>query len=129
MTVKFKVGFTISAETLFGIIAKFLPVDDLNVEEVAPAEPRAIAKAPRLALRPPKPNGRGPNLDRGANGAILAVLADGQPHRYRDLKKAVIAAGLAGTGLGAKLTRLRELGAAEPLGDGSWRITQARKTA
>lgn len=33
-SVKFKVGFTIQAETLFSIIAKMLPIENLHVEEI-----------------------------------------------------------------------------------------------
>ena len=34
MSVKFKLGFTVSAETLFGLLSKMLPIEDLSVEEV-----------------------------------------------------------------------------------------------
>jgi hypothetical protein len=51
MPVKFKLGFTIDAETLFGVISKFLPVEDLVVEELAPPTPEpkplAISKPQR----------------------------------------------------------------------------------
>jgi hypothetical protein len=32
--VKFKIGFTIESETLFFMMSKFLPVNDLHVEEI-----------------------------------------------------------------------------------------------
>lgn len=42
MSVKFKLGFTVSAETLFTLLSKMLPIDDLSVEEVV-EPPRASA--------------------------------------------------------------------------------------
>jgi hypothetical protein len=32
--IKYKIGLTISADTLFGLIAKFLPIEDLSVQEI-----------------------------------------------------------------------------------------------
>ena len=39
MTIKYKLAFTIDSETLFGILSKFLPVQDLSVEEVPDVPP------------------------------------------------------------------------------------------
>ena len=80
MTVKFKVGFTMSAETLFGIIAKFLPVEDLHVEEVPP-DVLPYQPSARLAHegRSGRTARRRIKLDQGANGFITRALADGKP--------------------------------------------------
>jgi hypothetical protein len=114
MPVKFKIGFQIDAETLFSIVAKFLPLENLTVEEVIerhPAEPRlpripAMAAA-RLARR--KRASR-LNLDKGVNAVVMRLMADGEPHRFHELIQAIKAAGYAGTGLGTRLTRLMEHG-------------------
>jgi hypothetical protein len=137
MVVKFKVGFTMSAETLFGIIAKFVPVEDLQVEEIEPHAKPKVEKIHRLAgpenrLKPPSARANrhtGMSLESGVNGVIMRVLEDGQAHRYRDIKKAVGAAGYAPTGIGSKLARLRELNAIASDGVGVWRIGEAKKTA
>lgn len=134
MTVKFKVGFTMSAETLFGIIAKFLPVEDLHVEEIAPlAEPPKLAKVARLIHQgaEPKPQARnrysGPSLETGVNAVILRMLEDGLPHRYAEVKKAVGAAGYAASGIGSKLAHLKELNAVHQPEIGLWQIGEAKK--
>ena len=133
MAVKFKVGFTMSAETLFGIIAKFLPIEDLQVEEIGVSEklPK-IGKIARLAgpKRVVRNRHSGFTLEGGVNGVIMKTLEDGQPHRFTEIKKAVGAAGYAGTGIGSKLSRLRELKAVHSTGVGLWRIgEQAKKSA
>jgi hypothetical protein len=139
MAVKFKVGFTMSAETLFGIIAKFLPVEDLQVEEVPPHVPE-LSKVARQVARiapPPKPQltrnrYSGPALEGGLNAVILRLLEDGKPRRYAELKKAVGAAGYSGSGIGSKLARLRELKAVHQPDLGLWQIGEAppaKKTA
>jgi hypothetical protein len=133
MVVKFKVAFTMSAETLFGIIAKFLPVEDLQVEEIAPgvvplARP---SKAARLAA--PSRAKRGDagltNLEEGVNGLIMRTLADGQPHRYRELKANVAKGGFSASGIGSRLARLREVGAVVRASPGFWRLAEVRKSA
>jgi hypothetical protein len=141
MAVKFKVGFTMSAETLFGIIAKFLPVEDLQVEEVPPHFPEKLPKIGKIAQpaiappkRPPLKRNRhsGTSLEGGCNAIILKTLEDGQPHRYRELKLAVTAAGYAGSGIGSKLSRLRDLHAVHQPSLGRWQIGEAppaKKTA
>ena len=65
MSVKFKVRFTMSGETVFALIAKMLPIEDLEVEEVpvkSLAE-RAIA-IHKIAH---KPKGMPMKLDSGIN--------------------------------------------------------------
>jgi predicted DNA-binding protein YlxM (UPF0122 family) len=34
MSVKFQIGFTITSETLFAMMSKFLPIEDLSVQEI-----------------------------------------------------------------------------------------------
>jgi hypothetical protein len=128
MPVKFKLGFMIDAETLFGILAKFLPLENLSVEEVverhhAPATPRLpkIAKPQLAKPRPKRGRKRGLGLDEGVNGAIMRVLADGEPHRYAELKSAVNAAGYAGSGIGSRIERLHAHNAIERVSTGLWR--------
>jgi len=136
--VKFKVGFTMSAETLFSIIAKFLPVEDMSVEEVPERVVAPLSKVARQVAglapppkpkHPPQQRGRhsGPSLESGVNAVILRALDDGNVHRYRDLKAAVGAAGYAPTGIGAKLARLRELNVVHQPDLGFWQIGEAKK--
>lgn len=130
MAVKFKVGFTMSAETLFSIIAKFLPIEDLQVEEIEPSRPLKVAKPARLIGADPRRANRhtGPMLEGGVNKVILDALEDGRVHRYSALKKAVGAAGYAGSGIGSKLGRLRELNLIHQPDVGLWQIGEAPAT-
>jgi hypothetical protein len=136
MAVKFKVGFTMSAETLFGIIAKFLPIEDLQVEEIEPPRPPLrVEKIARLVAPPPAKPRRsgnrylGVNLEGGVNAVILKALEDGKPRRYGELKKVVGDAGYAPTGIGSKLARLKDLKAVHQPDLGVWQIGEARKRA
>jgi hypothetical protein len=128
MAVKFKVAFTMNAETLFSIIAKFLPIEDLHVEEIPEHKVEKIARLSGPENRLKRRNRyTGPALEGGLNGVILKALEDGQSHRYAELKQVVTAAGYAGTGIGSKLSRLRELKAVHQPDLGLWRIGEAKK--
>ena len=126
MKVKYQIGFTVDAETLFGLIAKFLPFEDLHVEEIVPHAPRPQKLAAPMAMqrtmkRAPRKRGYPINLNDGVNGVIMGVLADGQPHRYAELKVAVTAAGYAGSGIGSRMERLHAHKAIAKTDYGLWR--------
>lgn len=128
MTVKYRIGFQIDAETLFGLIAKFLPLDNLSVEEVverhAPMPRQAKLAPPKKAAkqkRAPRRAGYALNIVDGVNGVIMAALADGEPHRFQALANLVAEAGYARTGIGSKLTRLLEHKFVIREGPGLWR--------
>ena len=132
MTVKFKVGFTMSAETLFSIIAKFLPIEDLQVEEVPELKTIKHEKIARLsepqAPRPPRPPGNrhnGPILDAGANAIVMALLADGKPHTPKELMPLFSAAGYAASGVGSRLEKLRDYSVIHQPELGLWQIGEA----
>ena len=125
MSVNFKVGFTISGETLFALFAKMLPIDDLSVEEIPTHKPPAKP----VAL----PNGRKPQarkkqnpmrLKDGINGIVLTAMSD-KPMRALDLKPLVKAAGYSPDSVNSRLEALREKGIIERTGDGRWRVVNA----
>jgi hypothetical protein len=132
MTVKFKIGFTIGAETLFGMLSKFLPIENLAVEElVEKPKPtlaeRAIAIAHRTTEKVGKPQRKkfkraspGPNLSKGINGIIMVALADG-PKRPVDIQPKVVAAGFSANSVTSRLEELRKYGVLEHSSDGLWR--------
>jgi hypothetical protein len=126
MSVRFKVGFQIDAETLFGLIAKFLPVEALEVEEIAPkptlAE-RAIA-IHKLAHKPrQKRASPGPNLKKGINSIIMVALSDG-PKRPVELQLKIKAAGFSPNSVTSRLEELSKFGVIERVGDGRWKIKE-----
>jgi hypothetical protein len=118
MPVKFKIGFQIDAETLFSIVAKFLPLDNLSVEEVIerphPAPQPRIAGYPQpTKLAKPQKRRPGhrrthtpPKLDKGVNKIILDALADGNTHPPSELKAAIKAGGYSPHSLGSRMGQL-----------------------
>jgi len=137
--VKFRLGFTISAETLFLLMSKMLPIDDLAVEEVmdAPPNPRHNLKAqikhlgqdslmpPPKAKQPQKRKraSRGLNLKQGINGIILVALSDGAVHRAVDLQPMLKAAGYSPNSVSSRLQELRNNGVVRQVSTGAWRLT------
>ena len=137
MTIKYKLAFTIDSETLFGIMSKFLPIEDLSVEEVVerPAERPLIAKgtpfkAPRAPqVRRKKGSGYALNLYAGCNAIIMATFADGEPHIGADCFPGMKAAGYAINGLYGRLDRLRLHGYVTQPRPGKWQLTPKGKSA
>ena len=138
--IKYRLGFTMSAETLFALMAKVLPIEDLSVEEIAPTPVREKRITHDPAIRfdkrfdAPKPKlkrkfgarapGYKPNLEAGTNAIILKVLADGQIHRTREIKDGFLAAGYNPNGTGSSIERQRKWGLIEKAGIGQWRLTK-----
>jgi len=127
MTVKFKIGFTIGADTLFGLMSKMLPIENLEVEEIRP-KPTLAERAIHKITHKPKPQIRkhaspGPNLEKGINGVIMAALSDG-PKRAAELRPKVIAAGFSANSVTSRLEELRKYGVLERASDGMWRKCQ-----
>ena len=111
--VKFKIGFEIGAETLFGMLSKMLPIDNLHVEEIVEPPPRFNLKAqveklgadsllpPKFAPRKKpraKRSGRAVDLKAGINRIIVEVLSDGLPHH-------AVSSGLTSSRPGSRRTR------------------------
>jgi hypothetical protein len=125
--VKFKVAFTIDAETLFSYVSKFMPgLIDLNVEEIFDVPkttiqsstdmqrkleylrgPSTKSKIAQLVVRKKVIPNRKIQLNKGVNKAIMNALSDNKPHKAIDIKNAMEAAGFKGTGSGSKLSKLK----------------------
>jgi hypothetical protein len=132
MPVRFKVAFTIPAETLFGLLARVLPIEDLSVAEVIEHPPIKAAPTPRVqhAIGKPKlklkrDRARAPNdLSLGLNGIILSYLADGKPHRAVEIKAPLAAAGFSPNSVGSALNRLAERKLVFQPEMGLWQLAQ-----
>jgi len=134
--IKYRLGFTMSAETLFALLSKVLPIEDLSVEEIAPAPVKAARQladgGPRPQLAKPKlkrksgrpPDSYKPNLAAGANAIILRVLADGEIHHTREIKDGYAAGGFKPNGTGSSIERMRKWGIIERAGAGQWRLSK-----
>lgn len=139
---KFKIGFTIEGETLFRMLSKFLPVDDLQVEELAPSAPAAPAPAlphdwtpgwskqiAKPVRKKPKPYKRRPSkpmdLKSGINRVIMAALADGYPHRAAELGPLLVSNGFAANSVSSRLQSLEQHGIVKRIGDGTWTLGNA----
>jgi hypothetical protein len=136
MPVKFKLGFTIDAETLFGIMSKFLPVEDLVVEELAPTPDLSIRFDKRFGL--PKPvrtrqvrakrgSGYAMNLHAGANAIIMAMFSDDEEHTGLECLPALRAAGYSTNGTYGRFERLKRHGVIVSLRRGKWKLTPKGK--
>jgi hypothetical protein len=134
--VKFKIGFTIDAETLFAYVSKLMPsLQNLNVEEIYDAPPVVEKSIPKIAQlvatrQIAKPIKKRKNFDRtrfltsGANKAVLDVLADKKPHNSDEIKAAMKAAGFADTGSGAKMSKLKGYGLVFQPEIGVWQLKE-----
>lgn len=127
MNMKFKIGFTIDGETLFGMLSKMLPIESLSVEEIIPSRAPLAERAIELhQKRFPKPQkykrkSPGPSLERGINLAIITALADG-PKTAIELQPKVKAAGFSQNSVNSRLEALRKHGLVGRIGDGRWRL-------
>jgi hypothetical protein len=117
--VNFRIGFTVSAETLFSLVAKAIPqLQDLHVEEVI--EPQAVhevAQANKVAramvksvTHEKKKDGRGRelSLNKGLNQIILDLLSDGKPHKAPEIKPLAVSQGFSVHSIGSRMEALRK---------------------
>lgn len=125
MTVKFRIGLTITGETLFGLLSKMLPIEDLSVEEIGPsaAVAKRLAAEPKRIGKRQRPN-RGPDLKRGINGIIVMALKDG-PKREVDIAVKVKAASYSPNSTSSRLEALRRFSVIERSDDGTWKLKDA----
>jgi hypothetical protein len=125
MTIKYKLGFTIDSEVMFMLLSKFLPIQDLSVEEVVvPVPAPSIRFDKRFDLpKRAKPIKGKSNLTQGVNAIIMGVLSDRQEHSYLELRQAVGKTNYSPNGLGSRMARLVTLGYVNRLGDGKYRAT------
>ena len=114
---KFKVGFTIGSETLFAMIAKMLPIEDVSIEELAPTGIRAH---PQIARKKKRDRG-GPRLNMGINAIIMAELKEG-PKREIEMRPKIKAGGFSENSTSSRLEALRGHGVVTRVGDGRWKL-------
>jgi hypothetical protein len=131
MPVKYKIGFDIDGQTLFAVLAKFLPVDNVTVKEII-SEP-----TPQPLPKPqPLPNPRierkkyaksAPSipmrLDAGINRIIVEALRS-RPHRAVEFKPMLKKAGYSESSVQSRLAELRLKGVVEQIWDGSWTLNK-----
>jgi hypothetical protein len=113
MSVKFRIGFDITGETVFAMIAKMLPIENLSVMELPPTVPSRLS-TPTPRLHGPKPQRHkrpltGPNLKKGINGIIMTELREG-PKRASHFEPRIIAGGWSRNSINSRLEALRGFG-------------------
>lgn len=141
-SVKFKIGFTITPDILFGIIAKVLPLEDLHIEQIvdAPILDPDIRKFDKVSLaalqlraerkqhnaakrKSPKYYKKRPSiplqLDKGINAIILGLLKLG-PRKAVELKGPLLESGFSPNSVGSRLQNLEKHGIVVQMGDGKW---------
>ena len=121
---KFKVGFTIGSETLFAMIAKMLPIEDVSIEELAPIKAdrmiTGIRAHPQIAGKKKRDRG-GPRLNMGINAIIMAELKEG-PKREIEMRRKIKAGGFSENSTSSRLEALRGFGIVTRIGDGRWKL-------
>lgn len=130
MSVKFKIGFTMDAETLFGMISKFLPVENLHVEEVveqSKPDP-AIRFDRRFDLPKPRPKqkrepSRPMDLHNGINGVIIKLLMDGKSHHSGEFVPLIGAAGYSKNSVASRLAELCKKDVMVRVSKGTYKLT------
>ena len=125
---KFKVGFTIGSETLFAMIAKMLPIEDVSVEELVQSKTPQADRAMLLHQKKFSPRKKmtrrastGPRLNMGINAVILAELKE-SPKRAVEMQTKVTAAGFSANSVTSRLEALRGHGVVTRVGDGRWKL-------
>jgi hypothetical protein len=133
MSVKFKIGFTITPEVLFGIIAKVMPLENLHIEQLveAPMPDPAIRFDKRFDLPSPKSKKlkklkKKPsiplNLTKGINKIMVEALQT-RPHKAIEIKPMLISGGYSGNSVGSRLQNLETHGIVERMQNGYWRLS------
>ena len=141
--VKYKVAFTISGETLFSLLAKTLPLDDLAVQEIVDeakfhqlSEQRAkLNEYLKPVIKHHRPHKRyatrkpvipfSPNT--GINKILLSCLATG-PHRAYDMRPLLKEGGYSPNSVGSRLQKLAVRGIVIQHGDGLWSLAERETT-
>ena len=131
MSVKFRVGLTIDGETLFALMAKMLPIEDLSVKELPP-EPTlterafAVNKITRHAITASKRSRRSASvrLDKGINKVLVDALTE-RPMRALELQPLVKEAGWSGNSVNSRLESLRLKGFVTRISEGRWQLVKA----
>lgn len=131
---KFRIAFSINAETMFHLMSKLLPIDDLEVVELAPQPQRPVPKlAARIhaALTKPKTKRRskGIDLEHGINSILINHLSDGKPHRTQEMQPLIMTGGYSPNSVNSRLEELRKAGVVERVGNGTWRLVQKVRTS
>jgi hypothetical protein len=127
--IKYRLNFTVPAETLFALMAKVLPIEDLSVEEIVVHAPPAkkVAQPPQSQPQLVKPKIKrdrgGPNMKAGANAIIMELFSDGKGHRATELKALFAARGLSANGVGSALEKLKKRGFVSQPELGLWQRT------
>jgi hypothetical protein len=129
MPVKYKIGFDIDGQTLFAMLAKFLPVDNVTVKEIIsePTSQHVPAPLPHPRIERKKYTKSVPSipmrLDAGINRIIIEALRS-RPHRGVEFKPMLKKAGYSESSVQSRLAELRLKGVVEQIWDGSWTLNK-----
>lgn len=129
---KFRIAFTIDAETMFGIMNKLLPINDLQVEELheAPRPKLALQGMVRRAIpQRKKRRSRGIDLEHGINSILVDHLSDGKPHRTQEMQPLMKTGDYSPNSVNSRLEELRKAGIVERVGHGTWKLIQKVRTS
>lgn len=132
--VKFRIGFTITPEVLFGIIGKVLPLEDMHIEQIvdAPIPDPAIRFDKKFDL--PKPikhkkskrkSSISVDLTKGVNMIIMDVLKKGPGKAVEMRAKVRTTSNYSPNSIGSRLQSLERNGVVVRMGDGKWCLSKS----
>jgi len=129
MSIKYKIGLTITAETLFGMIAKFLPIEDLYVEEILP-QSQNVEKITDLAPKT-KPGKNTNKQFKHPSGKpltyfILEYFKQDQKHNpsWNELSKYTVELGFNKSSINNSISRLLKQGKIEKMTYGKYKLAE-----
>jgi hypothetical protein len=122
---KFKIAFTIESRDLFDIMSKFLPIDDLHIEEIIeklPTEKISYDKTPYLKKRK-RPPPVAINLSAGMNKVMISYFSDGKKHKPTELKEPFVTNGFSKNSISSQLDKLSKRGVIFQPEYGYWQLS------
>lgn len=137
MSVKFRLAFDVEAETLFSLMSKLLPIDNLRVEELRPSVAPKLMAQPKLAAPKAKRKGSsrglgsrgGVDITKGMAQIIIDLLSDGKPHGALEIIALAVKRGYSKSGVTSRLIKLKAHGLIHQPEYGRWAIGEKPKTS
>ena len=135
---KFKLGFTVQAETLLMMMSKFLPIEDLHVEEIldAPIKQQSIVAKLIEKAKIDKPKAPRKVMFKHESGKSLKdfihdYISQNPKHiaSWHEMSKYSVTLGYNKSSINNAVARLEKEGKIQRTAPGKYRLVEAKKSA
>jgi hypothetical protein len=135
---KFKLGFTVQAETLLMMMSKFLPIEDLHVEEIldTPIKQQSVVAKLIEKAKIDKPKDPRRVMFKHESGKslkdfILEYISQTPKHlaTWNEMSKYSVTLGYNKSSINNAVARLEKEGKIHRTAPGKYRLIEAKKTA